>query len=69
MTSLRVGNALVEGCLTERKDAQGAGTGVFETDEEAWVGGFDLRPQPAGKLVIDPASRAVPLVPMAPSTW
>jgi hypothetical protein len=59
--SVQVGIALAEGCFSERKDAQGHGTGVFETDQEAWVGGFDLRPQAGGKLVLEPANQTAPI--------
>lgn len=49
---VRVGNAVAQGCFTERlKD--GKGTGVFETGERAWVGGFELVPHFGGKLVLD----------------
>ncbi len=59
--SLQVGLALAEGCFTERKDAEEHGTGVFETSEEAWVGGFDLKPNPGGVLVIEPSNHEDPL--------
>ncbi len=61
LTSLQVGNATAEGCFTEREDAPDHGTGVYETSTEAWVGGFDLRPRPDGKLVIEPANTSDPL--------
>ena len=50
---LQVGNATAQGCFTERKDGQGHGTGVFETSQVAWVGGFELHPRPGGKVVLD----------------
>jgi hypothetical protein len=59
--SVSVGLALAEGCFTERKDAEEHGTGVFETSEEAWVGGFDLKPNPGGVLVIEPSNQEDPL--------
>ncbi len=59
--SVQVGLALAEGCFSERQDAQGHGTGVFETDQEAWVGGFDLKPQSGGKLVIEPGNAGAPI--------
>ena len=30
-----------------------AGSGVFTTDEKAWVGGFQIEPRPGGTLVLD----------------
>ena len=59
--SVQVGLALAEGCFSERQDAQGHGTGVFETDQEAWVGGFDLKPRSQGKLVIEPGNTSAPI--------
>jgi hypothetical protein len=59
--AVQVGLALAEGCFIERKDGEGHGTGVFETSEEAWVGGFDLRPNPGGMLVIEPSNHEAPL--------
>jgi hypothetical protein len=59
--TLTVGLATAEGCFTERQDAGGHGTGVFETDQEAWVGGFDLKPRSGGKLVIEPSNLTAPL--------
>ena len=61
LTSLKVANALAEGCFREREDTPGHGIGVYETSTEAWVGGFDLRPRPGGKLVIEPANTSDPL--------
>ena len=58
---MQVGDAVAQGCFTERKDAQGAGTGVFETDEAAWVGGFPLQPRGGGRLVVAPTDQAAPL--------
>jgi hypothetical protein len=60
-TDLAIGLAVAHGCFIERKDSGGQGTGVYETDKEAWVGGFDLRPQPGGKLVVEPANHDAPL--------
>ena len=54
---VRVGVAVAQGCFTERM-ANGAGTGVFETEQDAWVGGFHLRPRPGGKLVIQDRPQA-----------
>lgn len=48
---VRVGLTVASGCFTERL-ANGQPTGVFETDQDAWVGGFHLRPRPGGKLVV-----------------
>jgi WD40-like Beta Propeller Repeat len=48
---VQVGLAVAKGCFTERM-ANGQGTGVFETSDEAWVGGFHLKPRPGGKLVV-----------------
>ena len=45
----RVGFAQPEGCFTETA----AGSGIFETDQRAWVGGFEIVPRPGGKLVVD----------------
>jgi hypothetical protein len=59
--SVQIGQALAEGCFTERKDSQGNPTGVFETDQKAWVGGFDLKPDSGGKLVIEPGNRSSPI--------
>jgi hypothetical protein len=59
--SVQVGLALAEGCFTERKDAQNNGTGVFETDQEAWLGGLDLKPRTGGKLVLEPANHTAPV--------
>ena len=59
--SVQVGLALAEGCFSERQDSQGHGTGVFETDQEAWVGGFDLKPKSGGKLVVEPGNTSAPI--------
>ena len=48
---VRVGLAVAKGCFTERQ-ANGQGTGVFETESDAWLGGFHLRPRSGGKLVV-----------------
>ena len=58
---IHVGHAVAHGCFTERQDAGGHGTGVFETGAEAWVGGIDLRPEPGGMLVIEPGNASLPL--------
>jgi hypothetical protein len=58
---LQVGLAVAQGCFTERKDSSGNPTGVFETDQEAWVGGFDLVPKSGGKLLVAPNDHAQPL--------
>jgi hypothetical protein len=56
---VRVGNAVALGCFEERRDANGNGTGVFETTAKAWIGGFEAVPDqgvpglPAPKLVVD----------------
>ncbi|MGZ3319161.1 MAG: hypothetical protein ACXU95_17960 [Isosphaeraceae bacterium] len=52
---VRVGNAVAQGCFTETA----AGTGVFETDKLAWVGGFEVLPHGGGKLVIDTKNATV----------
>ena len=57
--SVKAGQVLAEGCFAERKDAQGNGTGVFETDQQAWVGGFEVDPNPLGKLVVDTKTPAL----------
>src|SRR5262249_30468370 len=51
--SVKVGFAVAEGCFTERKDAEGHATGVFATDQTAWVGGFQVEPLPGGTFVVD----------------
>ena len=59
--SVQVGHALAEGCFSERADAQGNPTGVFTTDQEAWIGGFDLVPNAGGALVVEPANQSDPV--------
>ncbi len=59
--SLKVGLALAEGCFLEREDSEGHPTGVYETEEEAWVGGFDLKPNSGGTLVLEPSNQNAPL--------
>jgi hypothetical protein len=44
-----VGHAIAHGCFKETA----AGSGVFTTDEKAWVGGFQIEPRPGGTLVVD----------------
>ena len=39
-----VGHAVAHGCFKETA----AGSGVFTTDEKAWVGGFQIEPRPGG---------------------
>ena len=46
---IRVGNAVAQGCFTETAP----GSGVFTTDQRAWVGGFEVVPRAGGKLVVD----------------
>jgi len=50
-----VGVVAVQGCFTERQ-ADGRGTGVFETAGEAWIGGFHVKPRPGGTLVVQNSS-------------
>ena len=57
--SVTAGQVLAEGCFAERKDAQGNGTGVFETDEQAWAGGFEVDSASAGKFVVDTKTPAL----------
>ena len=61
VTTVEVGVALAAGCFTERKDADGKPTGVFETDQPAWVGGMPLVPRAGGKLLLVPADHESPL--------
>jgi hypothetical protein len=60
-TSLKIGLALAAGCFHERMTTGGAPTGVFETTDPAWLGGFDLEPGKGGKLVFTPASLSDPV--------
>lgn len=46
---VRVGFAMAEGCFQETAP----GSGIFETTRRAWVGGFEILPEPGGKLVLD----------------
>jgi hypothetical protein len=46
---------VAKGCFTETA----AGSGVFTTDQQAWVGGFEIQPRPGGKLVVDTHAPAV----------
>jgi hypothetical protein len=50
-----VGFAQPEGCFTETAP----GSGVFETGEKAWIGGFEIVPRAGGKLVVDTVNRAL----------
>ncbi len=52
---IRVGNAVAKGCFTETAP----GSGVFTTDRQAWVGGFEVAPRPGGKLVVDTGQATV----------
>lgn len=49
---LTVGLVSIKGCFSEREP------GVFETEQDAWIGGFHIKPRPGGKLVVrnDPAA-------------
>ncbi len=44
-----VGHAVAHGCFKETAP----GSGVFTTDQKAWVGGFQIEPRPGGTLVVD----------------
>jgi hypothetical protein len=55
---VRIANAVAQGCFTERQK-DGKGTGVFETNKQAWIGGFDVRPKFGGKLVLDTKAEEV----------
>ena len=57
--SVKAGQVLAEGCFAERKDSNGNGTGVFETDEQAWAGGFEVDPAFGGKFVVDTKTPAL----------
>ncbi len=46
---VQVGFARAKGCFTETAPD----SGKFETDERAWVGGFEVVPRSGGKLVLD----------------
>lgn len=46
---IRVGQAVAQGCFTETAP----GSGVFTTDQQAWVGGFEVAPRPGGKLIVN----------------
>ena len=46
---VQVGFATAQGCFDETEP----GSGIFETDEKAWVGGFEIQPRAGGKLVLD----------------
>ena len=59
VSSVKAGQVLAEGCFVERKDSKGNGTGVFETDEQAWVGGFEVDPAFGGKFVVDTKTPAL----------
>ena len=46
---------MAKGCFTETT----AGSGVFTTDQQAWVGGFEIQPRPGGRLIVDTHGPAV----------
>jgi hypothetical protein len=50
-----VGHAVARGCFKETTP----GSGVFTTDQKAWVGGFQIEPRPGGTLVLDTHGPAV----------
>jgi hypothetical protein len=50
---VQVGFATAQGCFTETE------SGVFETEQKAWVGGFEIQPRPGGSLVLSPGDPAV----------
>lgn len=50
---VEVGFATAQGCFTETE------SGVFETEQKAWVGGFEIQPRPGGALVLSPGTPAV----------
>ena len=50
-----VGFAKPQGCFTETSP----GSRVFETEERAWIGGFEILPRPGGKLVVDTVNRTL----------
>lgn len=52
---VRVGQAVAQGCFREAP----AGSGVFETDQKAWVGGFEIQPRPGGFLSLNTRTPAV----------
>jgi hypothetical protein len=52
---VKVGFALAQGCFTETQP----GSGIFETESQAWVGGFEVRPRPGGKLVLNTGAPSV----------
>lgn len=52
---IQVGFATAQGCFTETAP----GSGIFETDQKAWVGGFEILPRPGGKLVLNPGAPGV----------
>ena len=52
---VRSAHATAKGCFTETA----AGSGIFETSDKAWVGGFEIQPRPGGKLVLDTAAPGV----------
>ena len=45
----KVGFAQAQGCFTETEP----GSGIFRTDQKAWVGGFEIQPRPGGRLELD----------------
>ncbi len=46
---LQVGFPCAQGSFTETAP----GSGIFETAQKAWVGGFEIQPRPGGKLVVN----------------
>jgi Tol biopolymer transport system component len=52
---IRVGFAVAQGCFTETAP----GSGIFETEEKAWVGGFEIQPRFGGKLVLNTNTKDV----------
>jgi hypothetical protein len=52
---IQVGFATAKGCFTETAP----GSGVFETAQKAWVGGFEIVPRGGGKLLLNTNTRDV----------
>jgi hypothetical protein len=46
---VQVGFAKAQGCFTEDPK----GSGIYKTEARAWVGGFEVVPEPGGELVLD----------------
>ena len=53
--SVRVGFAVALGCFEEVQP----GSGIFETAERAWVGGFEILPRNGGRLVLNTRTPAL----------